>query len=76
MQKYITPAPGRWTPPQGNITNREDYKLDVKLHEYKQNQYVITIERFIPEYGWSTQQYFVDPEELVKIQDILSINSR
>lgn len=76
MQRYVTPAPGRWSPPKGNITNRDDYKLDVKLTEYQQNQYVITIERFIPESGWTTQQYFLDPEELARIQDILSINSR
>jgi hypothetical protein len=74
MQKYVTPAVGRWTPPKGNITNRDDYKLDITVKEFRQNQYVITIEKFIPEHGWIAQQFFVDPEELAKIQDILSIN--
>jgi hypothetical protein len=77
--KYYTPAPGRtperWVAPRGNITNREDYKLDVKLKEFRQNQYVLTIERFLPEHGWSTEQYFIDPEELARIQDILSLNN-
>ena len=71
MQRYVTPAPGRWTPPKGNIVDREDYKLDFNLKEFRQNQYVLTIEKFIPEHGWIAQQYFLSPEELVRIQSVL-----
>lgn len=75
MQKYVTPHPGRtperWTAPKGNIVNREDYKLDFKLAEFRQNQYVLTIEKFIPEHGWVGSQYFLEPEELVRIQSVL-----
>ena len=76
--KYYTPHPGRtparWVAPKGNITNRDDYKLDVKVKEFRQNQYVLTIEKFIPEHGWVSDQYFLTPEELVRIQDVLSLN--
>ena len=76
MQKFITPAPGRtperWVAPRGNITNREDYKLDVQVKEFRQNQYVLTIESFIPEHGWVTKQFFLTPEELVRVQHALN----
>lgn len=75
MQKFVTPAPGRtaqrWQAPKGNIVDREDYKLDFNLKEFRQNQYVLTIEKFIPEHGWVSQQFFLDPEELARIQSIL-----
>ena len=72
--KYYTPHPGRTPRTKGNITNRDDYKLDVNLKEFRQNQYVLTIEKFIPEHGWVSDQYFLTPEELVRIQDVLSLN--
>jgi hypothetical protein len=70
MQKYITPAPGR-TPSKGNIVNRPDYKLDFNLTEFRQNQYVLTIDTFIPEHGWISKQFFLTPEELVRVQSAL-----
>jgi hypothetical protein len=70
MQPYITPAPGR-TQPRGNIVDRPDYKLDFNLTEFRQNQYVLTIDTFIPEHGWISKQFFLTPEELVRVQSAL-----
>ena len=76
MQIPVTPKPGqtppRWVAPKGNIVDREDYKLDFNVKEFRQNQYVLTIESFIPEHGWVSKQFFLTPEELVRIQDALN----
>ena len=76
MQIPVTPKPGqspkRWVEPQGNIVDREDYKLDFQVKEFRQNQYVLTIESFIPEHGWISKQFFLTPDELVRIQDALN----
>jgi hypothetical protein len=71
MQKFVTPHPGRTPAQKGNIVNREDYKLDVQVKEFRQNQYVLTIDSFIPEHGWISKQYFLTPEELVRVQHAL-----
>ena len=65
--RYYTPAPGR-TPPKPNVVNRDDYKLDVKLREFKPLEYELTISRWIPEYGWQNYVYFIGTEELKAIQ--------
>ena len=70
MQRFVTPLPGR-TSPLGNITNNDAYKLDIRVVEYDQNMYQIVIRRWIPEHGWTRQEFFVDPEELVRIKDAL-----
>jgi hypothetical protein len=62
MQKYVTPAPGRT--PRGNIINRADYRLDIQLQEFRASEYMLTIEKFIPETGWTRQQFFLTPDEL------------
>ena len=74
MQKFVTPHPGRTPakPDRGNIINREDYKLDFQVKEFRQNQYVLTIESFIPEHGWISKQFFLTPEELVRVQDAIN----
>jgi hypothetical protein len=71
MQTYITPAPGR-TPSKGNIVNRTDYKLDFNCVEFRPGEHVLTIDRFIPEHGWISQQYFLTESELKSIQQILN----
>lgn len=72
MQRYVTPAPGRWQPPRGNIINREDYKLDINLREYRSGEYVVTIEKFIPEHGWIAQQFFLTEDELDLVKAALN----
>jgi hypothetical protein len=71
MQPYITPHPGR-TPPREMIVNRSDYKLDFTLTEFRQNQYLLAINKFIPETGWCEQKFFLTPEELARIQDVIN----
>ena len=66
MQQYVTPQPGR-TPPQANITDRDDYKLDVKVNRLDQNQYMVKVSRWIPERGWHDIKLFLDPEELARL---------
>lgn len=67
MQQYVTPLPGR-TPPQPNITDREDYKLDVRVTSLPKNQFMVTIRRYIPETGWVDTKLFLEPEEMVRLQ--------
>ena len=71
MQPYVTPHPAR-TPDKGNIVNRTDYKLNFDLTEFRPSEHVLTIDRFIPEYGWVSQQYFLNAEELKSIQTVLN----
>ena len=70
MQQYVTPHPGRT--PGANIVNRLDYKLNFDIKEFRQNQYVLTIDTFIPEHGWISKQYFLTPEELVRVQEAIN----
>lgn len=72
MQKYVTPAPGRT--PRGNIVNRADYGLDIRLQEFREDQYMLTIDKFIPETGWRSQNFFLTPDELELIRQ--QINAR
>ena len=71
MQPYVTPHPAR-TPPEANIVNRSDYKLDFAVTEFRTGEYVLTIDKFIPEYGWISQQYFLDAAELARVQTALN----
>lgn len=70
MQQYVTPAPGR--SPEPNITNRADYKLDIRLQEFRQDQYLLTIRKFIPETNWTEQKFFLTPEELTQLKDAIT----
>jgi hypothetical protein len=70
MQPYVTPQPGRTPGP--NIVDRPDYKLNVQLTEFRQNEFLLSINKFIPETGWCEQKFFLTPEELVRIQDAIS----
>ncbi len=56
----------------GNIIDRTDYKLNFGLTEFRPSEHVLTIDRFIPEYGWVSQQYFLNAEELNRIQQVLN----
>lgn len=55
-----------------NIIDRTDYKLDITLTEFRQNEFVLSIRRWIPELKWSEQTFFLTPEELGRIQDQLN----
>lgn len=70
MQKYVTPHPGR-TPPEPNIVNREDYKLNFLVREFRPNEYQLSIEKFIPETGWTQQQFFLTETELNSIKEAI-----
>jgi hypothetical protein len=74
MQKYVTPLPGR-TPLKGNIVNREDYKLDLRLKEFRQGEHALTIETYIPEHGWVAKYLFINDDELKRIQEIINGSS-
>ena len=69
--KQYTPLPGR-TPPQANIVCREDYKLHFSLTEFRDNEYHLTIAKYIPEIGWTTQNFFLTPNELDLIRTELN----
>lgn len=71
MQPYVTPHPGR-TPPKANIVDRQDYKLDIAVTEFRPEQFVLTIDKFISEHGWISQQYFLTPAELERVQSALN----
>jgi hypothetical protein len=71
MQPYVTPHPGR-TPPEANIVNRSDYKLDFTVSEFRTGEYVLTIDSFIPEHGWISKQYFLDAAELARVQAVIN----
>ena len=49
MKQPVTPHPGRT--PEANITNREDYKLDLSLRKHSEDQYVLKIKKYVPELG-------------------------
>ena len=70
MQPHVTPHPGRTPGP--NIINNANYKLDMKVTEFRPEQFVLTIDKFIPEHGWISQQYFLTPEELARVQSALN----
>ena len=71
MQEYITPQAGR-TPPQPNIVNRDDYKMHILKRQYHDGEWEISIERWIPETGWSRTQILCDTEHLEKIVKVLT----
>jgi len=71
MQPYTVLAPGR-TPPKANIIDNENYKLDMKVKEFRPEQFVLTIDKFIPEHGWISQQYFLDASELARVQKAIN----
>jgi DNA replication protein DnaD len=73
MKLPVTAAPGQT--PAANITNREDYKLDVSLRKHSNEQYVLKIKKFIPELGWREFFFMVSPEELDKIQMVLDVGA-
>ena len=61
--KQYTPQAGR-TPPLANIVDREDYKLHISLKEFRDNEFHLTIAKYIPEHGWTTQNFFLTHNEL------------
>lgn len=73
MKHPVTPHPGRT--PEANIVNREDYKLDVSLRKFSDEQYVLKFRKFIPELGWRDLFFMVTPEELERIQTVLDVGA-
>jgi len=70
MQPYVTPQPGR--APGANIVNRADYKLDVQLTEFRPQEYLFSINRYMPETAWQRQQFFLTLDELNEIRKQLN----
>jgi hypothetical protein len=73
MKQPVTPLPGQT--PAANITNREDYKLDLSLRKHSEDQYVLKIKKYVPELGWREFFFMVSPEELDKIQTVLDVGA-
>jgi len=71
MKLPVTPHPGQT--PAANITNRDDYKLDLSLRKFSEEQYVLKIKKFVPELGWREFFFMVSPEELDRIRTALDL---
>lgn len=71
MKVPVTPLPGQT--PAANITNREDYKLDLTLRKHSNDQYVLKIKKYVPELGWREFFFMVSPDELERIRRALDI---
>ena len=71
MKHPVTPHPGRT--PEANITNREDYKLDLTLRKHSEDQYVLKIKKYVPELGWREFFFMVSPDELDRIRTALDL---
>jgi len=70
MQTYITPAPGR-SPAHSMITDREDYKLEVIVKEFKPNQFQLILRRYVIETGWTKTELFLTADELELLKQSL-----
>jgi hypothetical protein len=57
----------------GNIVDEEHYKLDVRVTELRNENFQLSIERWIPETGWTKLELFLTDAELKRIQKALSI---
>lgn len=57
----------------GNIVDEEHYKLDVRLVELRNENFQLTIERWIPETGWTKLELFLTLPELQRIQKSLKL---
>jgi hypothetical protein len=55
------------------ITDREDYKLDLTLRKFSEEQYVLKIKKYVPELGWREFFFMVSPEELDRIRTALDL---
>ena len=71
MKVPVTPAAGQT--PAANITNRDDYKLDLSLRKFKEDQYVLKIKKYVPELGWREFFFMVSPDELERIRTALDV---
>jgi len=64
---------GGMPPARANIVNTDHYTLGFELVELRQNNWQLTIYRWAPDIGETKIELFLTPEELVRIQDVLSI---
>jgi hypothetical protein len=53
------------------ITNKEDYKLEVELHPAKHGQHRLVISRWIDGYAWTHTELYLTPEELDQLRSAL-----
>lgn len=53
----------------GNIVNQDDYKLNVSLQELRNENWQLTIRRYIQNYGWTELELFLTPAELALIRN-------
>lgn len=61
------------TAPMGvMIVNRADYKLSIALEQFRPEEYLLSISRWIPETAWQEHRYFLTAEELLTIQEIVN----
>lgn len=66
MYKYVTPAAGRT--PGANIADTDHYKLDIELTELRNENWQLTISRWIPETGWQHIELFLTNDELAQVR--------
>jgi hypothetical protein len=67
MQRSLTPARGR-TPP-ANIIDSDHYKLAFELVELRNENWQLTVSRWIPETGWTKMELFLTNDELESIRN-------
>ena len=70
MQPYTVLHPGRTPGP--NIVNRADYKMHIVKRQYRDGEWEILIERWIPETGWTRTQILMSQKEFDKSRSILA----
>lgn len=51
-----------------NIVNQEDYRLNVELTELRNNNWQLTIRRYIKGYGWTELELFLTDDELARVR--------
>lgn len=71
MNRYVTPAAGRT--PGANIADTDHYKLDIELTELRNENWQLTISRWIPESAWTRLELFLTNDELLKIKKVFDI---
>lgn len=54
-----------------NIVDKTDYKLNVDIKQYRPNQYMINIDRYVEGQGWLPHKFFLTKDELQKLQKTL-----
>ena len=66
MQRFVTPQAGRT--PGANIVDAAHYKLAVEVQELRNENWQLTVSRWIPETGWRKMELFLTNDELELIR--------